>query len=130
VSSDDPDRRGLPPGASIKLNIAMPREVPIDWWSYGIELNEAAPQALLRDLHRPVQQFLLADWDIVRHPGVDWGGLETMKTVRKWATQRFRIVDLKKLLDGPGWLRHAVWLWRDRVRRAMREPYHRPEVTG
>ncbi len=63
------------------------RPVPDDLPS---ALNEVAPQALLRDLHRPVTQFAISEYDRVE-TGWDRGGRAGMHEVKRLARAHYQV---------------------------------------
>jgi hypothetical protein len=81
-----------------------------------VVLGHKAPQALLRDLHRPVTQFTVGIMDFVRHPIDSDAGEIALRAARETVTTDFRVpicelVPTNQMLrEGMAELRHILSL--------------------
>jgi hypothetical protein len=77
------------PASLFKLGI-VDREYPVaedlDW-----ELRQVAPQALLRDLHRPEKKFQVSPFDFVYHEHLIDGGRAHFRAARAQYFQSLRV---------------------------------------
>ena len=128
ASSDepiDPDRRGLPPGAELPLAFKPPKEMRISYWDLDLKIDQVAPQALLRDLHRPEKTFQ-PHWDDFVRIEVKLGAPGALDEPQLAMRER-HAVDPLSVMDARHEYRESVKAWRDEKRRALTEPYVREQ---
>jgi hypothetical protein len=97
-------RRTQPPELFIQLlRKVVDRDRP-----YGLEepLKINAPQALLRDLHRPVSRYEITGFEPAGE-GIDRGGRVAMREIKALMRTNFK-VPIKTLLDTPALYRECL----------------------
>jgi hypothetical protein len=117
------DRRGLPADAELPLALKLPTEWDLPYHMYVMGKPPASPQALLRDLARPVKMFGVQAHMFDRIE-VDYGATQALVETKAAMAERY-IIDAPSLARGAATYRECVAAWRQPIRKALRTPYQR-----
>jgi hypothetical protein len=88
------------------LRPPVEREMTESMWDLVAAMREVAPQAILRDLHRPVTMFTISEYERV-DIGWDRGGRRSVAGIREALRADYR-VPITGLLRGPADLRESI----------------------